>query len=78
MAKLVVTQVRGLSAVTTRQRATVRGLGLRRIGHCVELPDTPAVRGLVTRVQHLVWVVALGGEAQTPRLKRASRRREAT
>ena len=37
-----------------RARATVRGLGLRRINHVVELVDTPAVRGMINRVTYLV------------------------
>jgi large subunit ribosomal protein L30 len=39
------------------QRDTVRGLGLRRAGQIVEVPDTPAVRGMIRKVQHLVEVV---------------------
>jgi large subunit ribosomal protein L30 len=39
-----------------RQRATLRGLGLRRLNHCVELEDTPAVRGMIFKVSHLVVV----------------------
>jgi len=35
----------------------VRGLGLRRIRHTVELKDTPAVRGMIHKVRHLVEVV---------------------
>jgi large subunit ribosomal protein L30 len=35
-------------------RATVRGLGLRRINHTVELEDTPAVRGMINKVSYLV------------------------
>ncbi len=38
------------------QRATVRSLGLRRINHTVEQQDTPAVRGMVRTVQHLIDV----------------------
>jgi ribosomal protein L30 len=37
-------------------RATVRGLGLRRRNHSVELPDTPAVRGMINRVSYLIEV----------------------
>ena len=40
-----------------KQRATVRGLGLRRMHHVVEREDTPAVRGMVKKVPHLVAVV---------------------
>jgi large subunit ribosomal protein L30 len=39
-----------------RQRATLRGLGLRRLQQVVTLPDTPAVRGMIHAVQHLVAV----------------------
>jgi large subunit ribosomal protein L30 len=40
-----------------KQRATLRGLGLRRINHTVELEDTPAVRGMIYKVRHLVVVL---------------------
>jgi large subunit ribosomal protein L30 len=39
-----------------RQRATLRGLGLRRLNQTVELQDTPAVRGMIRKVIHLVVV----------------------
>jgi large subunit ribosomal protein L30 len=39
-----------------RQRATLRGLGLRRLEQVVTLPDTPAVRGMIRAVNHLVAV----------------------
>ena len=38
------------------QKATLRGLGLRRLGQRVVRPDTPAVRGMVHKVRHLVDV----------------------
>ena len=38
------------------QAATVEGMGLRRIGHTVELADTPATRGMILKVRHLVEV----------------------
>jgi large subunit ribosomal protein L30 len=38
------------------QRETLRGLGLRRMGHVVSLEDTPAVRGMVRKVAHLLEV----------------------
>jgi large subunit ribosomal protein L30 len=37
-----------------RQRLTLRGLGLRRIGRSVILKDSPAVRGMIAKVAHLV------------------------
>jgi large subunit ribosomal protein L30 len=39
------------------QLAVVRGMGLRRIRHTVELKDTPAARGMIRKVRHLVEVV---------------------
>ncbi len=39
-----------------RQLAVVRGLGLRRIRHTVELKDTPDTRGMIHKVRHLVEV----------------------
>ncbi len=39
------------------QRETLIGLNLNRIGRVSELPDTPAVRGMIAKVQHLVQVV---------------------
>jgi large subunit ribosomal protein L30 len=44
------------------QRETLIGLGLNRIGRMNELPDTPATRGMLTKVAHLVKVV--DGEAK--------------
>ncbi len=49
-----VTLVRGLGGTRESHRATVRGLGLRRINHTVELEDTPAVRGMINKVAYLV------------------------
>ena len=40
------------------QRETLIGLGLNRIGRTRELPDTPATRGMLTKVKHLVRVVS--------------------
>jgi large subunit ribosomal protein L30 len=42
---------------TERQRATVRALGLRKLHQVVEHADTPATRGMVQKVAHLVRVV---------------------
>jgi len=40
-------------------RDTVRGLGLRRLNHCVELEDTPAVRGMINKVAYMVRAESL-------------------
>ena len=39
------------------QRATLRGLGLRRMHHEVELEDTPEVRGMIRKIAHMVTVI---------------------
>jgi large subunit ribosomal protein L30 len=49
-----VTLVKSIIGTKQDHRATVRGLGLRRINHTVELQDTPAVRGMVKKVAYLV------------------------
>ncbi len=54
--KLRVTLVRSTNGCRQNHRATVRGLGLRRIRHTVELDDTPAVRGMLQQVAYLVRV----------------------
>lgn len=53
-----VTLAKGLRGTIESHRATVRGLGLRRREHTVELEDTPAVRGMINKVSYLVKVVA--------------------
>lgn len=52
--QLKVTQVRSGIGRTERQKLTLKGLGLRRIGHSVVLKDSPQVRGMINRVQHLI------------------------
>ncbi len=49
-----VTLVRSLIGTRPEHRASVRGLGLRRLNHSVELVDTPAVRGMINKVAYLV------------------------
>jgi large subunit ribosomal protein L30 len=51
-----VTLVRSPIGFKNNQATVVRGLGLRRIGHTVELKDTPATRGMIHKVRHLVDV----------------------
>lgn len=51
-----VTLVRSPAGRLKKHRACVAGLGLRRIGHSVEVEDTPAVRGMVDRVGYLVRI----------------------
>jgi large subunit ribosomal protein L30 len=54
---LKVTQVRSVIGYDRKQREVVRGLGLRRIGHSVEVIDHPAMRGMIQKVRHIVTVV---------------------
>jgi large subunit ribosomal protein L30 len=50
--------VQGLIGTRQDHRATVRGLGLRRVNSVSELQDTPSVRGMINKVAYLVKVVA--------------------
>ncbi len=54
--RIKITLVRSVIGFDRKQAAVVRGLGLRRIGHTVERPDTPATRGMIHKVRHLVKV----------------------
>ena len=54
--RLKITQVRSTIGFDKKQATVIQSLGLRRIGHTVELPDTPATRGMIHKVRHLVTV----------------------
>jgi len=54
---LKIRQIGSVIGCPEKQRATVRGLGLRRLNQVVERPDTPAIRGMVNRIPHLVQIV---------------------
>jgi large subunit ribosomal protein L30 len=53
---LKVTLVRSLAGQLANIRDSARGLGLRRIGHTVEVADTPANRGMVNTASHMLKV----------------------
>ena len=53
---LKVTQTRSSIGRLPKHKATLRGLGLRRINHTVELEDTACVRGMINRVSYMVKV----------------------
>jgi len=55
---LKVTLVKSTNGCRQEHRQTVRGLGLRRIRHTVEVVDTPATRGMIRQVAYLVRVEA--------------------
>lgn len=52
--RVKVTLVKSLIGTKPEHRASVRGLGLRRINHTVEVVDTPSVRGMINKVSYLV------------------------
>ncbi|HEX9060604.1 MAG TPA: 50S ribosomal protein L30 [Clostridia bacterium] len=56
MAKLKITLVRSINKAKEGQVATVKALGLRKIGSTVEQNDNPQIRGMITKVSHLVSV----------------------
>ncbi len=56
VAKVRIKLIRSPIGFDRTQARTVQGMGLRRIGHTVELVDTPATRGMILKVRHLVEV----------------------
>ncbi len=55
-AKIRVTLVKSTVGRLKKHQACVAGLGLRRIGHTVEVEDTPSVRGMINKVNYMVRV----------------------
>lgn len=53
---LRIRQVRSGTGFDASQKATLRALGLEKIGRVVERPDNPAIRGMVAKISHLVVV----------------------
>jgi large subunit ribosomal protein L30 len=56
--RLKITLVKSTIGFNKNQAKVVESIGLRRLGHTVELPDTPETRGLIHKVRHLVTVSA--------------------
>jgi large subunit ribosomal protein L30 len=56
VSSLKVTQRKSRNGCDQRQLDTLRSLGLRRIGHTVEISDSPQIRGMIHKVRHLVEV----------------------
>ena len=54
--RVKITLVKSTIGFNKNQAKVVQGIGLRRIGHSVELADTPATRGMILKVRHLVTV----------------------
>ena len=55
-ATIKVTQTKSAHGRLKNHKACIAGLGLRRIGHTVEVEDTPSVRGMINKVSYLVRV----------------------
>ncbi|RMH60634.1 MAG: 50S ribosomal protein L30 [Zetaproteobacteria bacterium] len=53
---ITVRQIKSGIGYSRDQKATLRGLGFRRLNQVVELEDTPAIRGMVNKVRHLVRI----------------------
>ncbi len=56
MAKIKITQIKSVIDRSERQKKTIEALGLRKINHSVEVKATPAIIGMVRKVNHLVAV----------------------
>ena len=54
--RVKITLVKSTIGFNKEQAKTVEGMGLRRLGHTVELPDNDATRGMILKVRHLVSV----------------------
>jgi large subunit ribosomal protein L30 len=55
-AKLKITMVKSMIGRSASQRAVLKGLGLRRINHSVVREDTPAIRGMVRKLEFMLRV----------------------
>jgi len=56
MATLKVTQVKSKIGSTKRQKKNLEALGIKRMNHSVEKEDTPQIRGMIKKIEHLVEV----------------------
>ena len=55
-ATVKVTQIRSSNGRLKNHKACIAGLGLRRIGHTVEVEDSPSVRGMINKVNYMLRV----------------------
>lgn len=65
----VVTQIRSTIGTKPKHRGTLRALGLRKIGSHNVVPNRPEIRGMLSRVTHLVSVEAAPGATKRPAMK---------
>ena len=54
--KVKITLIKSLIGITDAHRATVRGLGLKKLNHTVELDNSPEVKGMINAVNYLLRV----------------------
>lgn len=59
MGKVKVTQTRSTIDRSKRQKDTMKALGLKKINHSIEVEATPQIRGMITKVSHLIKVEEL-------------------
>ncbi|MEJ6982091.1 50S ribosomal protein L30 [Pedobacter sp. P351] len=59
MAKIKITQIKSVIDRSERQKLTMQALGLKKINHAVEVEATPAIIGMVRKVNHLVAVESI-------------------
>ncbi|GAA4332659.1 50S ribosomal protein L30 [Mucilaginibacter gynuensis] len=59
MAKVKITLIKSVIDRSERQKKTVQALGLRKINHSVEVEATPAIIGMVRKVNHLVAIESI-------------------
>jgi large subunit ribosomal protein L30 len=64
--RLSIRLVKSTVGYPERQKATIRALGLRRLGHEVIKEDHPAIRGMISKISHLVEVQPCGSGDKTP------------
>jgi large subunit ribosomal protein L30 len=76
-AKVRVTLVKSVVSHTARTRATVRALGLHRIGDSVEVADTPEMRGMTRAVRFLLKTDAVADQPATAKVAKAAPEPEA-
>lgn len=60
--KLKITQVRSAIGRQKKQKLTIRALGIRRLHHTVVHNDTPQIRGMISKVKHLLEVEKMKAE----------------
>jgi large subunit ribosomal protein L30 len=68
MTKLRITYSKSAIGYTERQKATVKALGFKRLYETIEQEDSPAIRGMINRISHLLTVEEV--EAEKPKTRK--------